>query len=548
MKNAPATTEPTLYRKYRPQTFGDVAGQEHVVRVLSRALELGRVAHAYLFSGPRGTGKTTIARLLAKRLNCEQPTGVEPCGRCGSCRAVAQGAHLDLIEIDAASNRGIDDIRLLKERISLAPTHGHWKVYIVDEVHMLSKDAFNALLKTLEEPPAHAVFILATTELEKVPDTVRSRCQTFIFRRAPVSLLMERLSTIARAEKFSLSEDALRIVANLSGGCFRDAESLLSMLVGIGEKEMSAEDVTRILGLAPTASVQDFVDALFARDAQQALARIRHVTDSGNSLSEFTTSLARYLRALATWAVSRVHAESFSPQEEERLQQQAQARPLSEIVALVRSALRAKYELRDALYEELPVELLALEWCGKKEGNREQGTENRDTTAANAPAERAPVVETAQPKAQAKTETVASAKPSPLSAFSYQLVVERWPEFLRRASLLHPLLRPMFGSALPLAVRDGSFFLWSDNVLLHERCKDSVFRQKVEECLDDAFETKLRLRLVRERDLAAFDLPRPSPEIRAEFAAALSESSPVAEPALADTLTILGGEVVGETP
>lgn len=540
MANAPATTEPTLYRKYRPQTFKDVVGQDHIVRVLSRALELERVAHAYLFSGPRGTGKTTIARLLAKRLNCEQPKGVEPCGACGSCRAVAQGAHLDLIEIDAASNRGIDDIRLLKERISLAPTHGHRKVYIVDEVHMLSKDAFNALLKTLEEPPAHAVFILATTELEKVPDTVRSRCQTFVFRRAPTPLLMERLETIARAEKFSISQDALRIVANLSGGCFRDAESLLSMLVGIAEKEMTAEDVTQVLGLAPTATIQDFVDALFARDAQQALAIIRQVSESGNSLSEFTMSLARYLRALATLAVSHVHTASFSPQEEERLRAQAQTRPLSEIVALVRAALRAKYELRDALYEELPVELLALEWCGA--ANVSTPSSSPPASARIQTPKEPPHVERSQESAPVpvpETRERASAE-MPIAS-----LLERWPEFLRRASLLHPLLRPMFGSALPVTVRDGNFFLWSNNVLLHERCKDSVFRQKIEECLDDAFEVKLRLRLVRDRDLAAHNLHLPPPEVRAEFAAALSQPTPAAEPALADTLTILGGEVVG---
>lgn len=531
MANTPATTEPTLYRKYRPQIFADVVGQDHVIRVLSRALEQGKLTHAYLFSGPRGLGKTTVARLLAKRLNCEKPNGVEPCGACGSCQAVARGTHFDLVEIDAASNRGIDDIRLLKERINLAPTRGGWKVYIVDEVHMLSKEAFNALLKTLEEPPAHAVFILATTDLEKVPETVRSRCQTFIFRRAPTPLLVERLQTIARAEGFALSPDALRIVANLSGGCFRDAESLLAMLVGIGDREMTAEDVNAILGLAPISAIQDFVDALFARDAQRSLAIIRQVSEGGHSLSEFTVSLARYLRALATWAVASVHTESFSPQEEERLRVQAQQRPLKELVALVRAALRAKYELRDALYEELPVELLALEWCGTAQPSGAALQSAPRPAQANAPKE------PEQVQAPVSSER-AAAKIAP------ETILEHWPEFLRRASLLHPLLRPMLGSALPLVIRDGSLFLWSDHTLLHERCKDSAFRHQIEECLDQAFGTKLLLRLVRDRDLSSFDLHPPSSEIRAQFAAASAHAVPPAEPVLAETLDILGGEVV----
>lgn len=560
MATVPQNAEPTLYRKYRPQTFAEVAGQEHVVRVLSRALEHGKLAHAYLFAGPRGTGKTTLARLLAKRVNCERPKGVEPCGKCGSCTAVARGTHLDLVEIDAASNRGIDDIRSLKERISLAPTHGNRKVYIVDEVHMLSKDAFNALLKTLEEPPSHAVFILATTELEKVPETVRSRCQTFVFRRAAAALIIERLQTIARAEGFTIAPDALRIVANLSGGCFRDAESLLAMLVGVGEEGMTAEDVNAILGLAPISTIQDFVDALFAKNAERALTIIRDMNDRGHSLSEFTVGLARYLRALATWAVAGVYAESFSPQEEERLQAQAKARPLSELVALVRAALRAKYELRDALYEELPVELLALEWCGatsNEEGRKEKGeraaekvtvaSELRKKTHAQSDVLDKTVEDSRMQMAPDENTQVSSPK-SQVSHLTSQFLLDRWPEFLRRASLLHPLLRPMLGSAFPLGARDGILFLWSDHALLHERCKDSAFRQQIEECLDQALETKLRLRLVRERDLASLDLSLPTSETRAQFAAASARVLPVTEPVLAETLNILGGEIVDSAP
>lgn len=531
--------EPTLYRKYRPQRFADVVGQDHVLRVLKGACAHRKLAQAYLFAGPRGTGKTTVARLLAKRRNCLHATGLESCGRCSSCIASVAGSHLDLIEIDAASNRGIDDIRQLKERIALQPAAGGAKIYIIDEVHMLSKDAFNALLKTLEEPPAHALFILATTELEKVPETIRSRCQTFVFRRAESALVIKRLATVARAEGITVQPDALRLIARASSGCFRDAESLLGMLASVAEKEVTVEEVYTVLGLPSLTAVQDLVDALFAARSAEALALVRSVGEHGLSYTEFTRTLTGYLRALASWSVSGAHAESFSPEEEERLHAQAASRPVADLVTLMRAALRTTYELRDAVYEELPLEILVLEWCGAHAtGETSVATDGRPLRQV-----------TAETKPQAVPATAIISTPETSDAtLRLEGVLDRWPEVLRAIAALHPLLLPMFSTAIPLLVRDRTLYILSEHGLAHDRLRNAAFRQQFEACVESALGEALRFRLVRERDLPVLGLSPPTPERREWLANVAATISQTAEPALAETLEVIGGDVVDGRP
>lgn len=238
----------SLYRKWRPRTFETIAGQEPVVRTLARAIETGRVAHAYLFSGPRGTGKTSTAKVLAMGLNCANGPTPEPDGTCESCRAIVNNSSMDVLEMDAASNRGIDEIRELRDRVNLAPTQGRMKAYIIDEVHMLTTEAFNALLKMLEEPPEHVVFVLATTEKHKVLPTIISRCQSFDFRRPGVTLLAEKLREIADAEGIEAEPAALTLLAREARGSFRDAEGLLDQLSSFSEGPVTAEGVRELLG------------------------------------------------------------------------------------------------------------------------------------------------------------------------------------------------------------------------------------------------------------------------------------------------------------
>src|SRR5512142_1086868 len=251
-----------FYRKWRPQTWNEVVAQEHVVQTLRNAVRTGRTGHAYLLAGPRGTGKTTTARLLAKALNCLDPDPANrPCDKCQHCQSLNAGRFLDLIEIDAASNTSVDDVRDLREKINFRPTQGEYKVYIIDEVHMLSTAAFNALLKTLEEPPPHAIFILATTEVHKIPATVLSRCQRYEFRRIPVPDIVKHLKNMVKEEKLQVDEDALLLIARQATGAMRDAISLLDQLASTGQRVTLAEAQV-VLGTATSRMVIDIVDAV----------------------------------------------------------------------------------------------------------------------------------------------------------------------------------------------------------------------------------------------------------------------------------------------
>jgi len=338
-----------LYRKYRPQSWDEVIGQEHVVRTLTNALKLNRVSHAYLFSGPRGTGKTTIARLLAKSVGC---------------------VDLDLIEIDAASNRGIDEIRELRDGIKFAPTAGKYKVFIIDEVHQLTKEAFNALLKTLEEPPAHAIFILATTEAHKVPETILSRVQQFAFRRLTIAEIIRKLQKIVEAEKIKIDENAVRLIAAYAGGSYRDAESMLEQLRVWNDKIIMKEDIEELLGAVDFEKVKAMTDYLNNAGAKEAIDYVGSLTEGGTDLEMFAKALINHLRKIMLVKVdsslASLMAQELTPEQMEIVKKQADAFSLNDVAQAIRIFTVAQNDIKRSPIPSLPIELAVVEIINNK--------------------------------------------------------------------------------------------------------------------------------------------------------------------------------------
>lgn len=353
-----------LYRRWRPESFADLVGQEHISRTLSRAVTSGQISHAYLFTGPRGTGKTSTAKILARALNCAEGPTLTPCGICDSCRSISDGSSMDVFEIDAASNRGIDEIRDLRESVKFAPTEGHYKIYIIDEVHMLTTEAFNALLKTLEEPPERVIFILATTEPHKVPATIQSRCQRYDFHRITVTEIRDRLIYVCKESDIAAEEDALGIIAEQADGGMRDALSILDQCTALAEGILTAERVQEALGLVGRAWIRQMAEQIAARDAAALIAQLSELLQSGRELKQVLAELAQYFRRLMIVGVGgAVSAAELCAGDAEELRMDAAQFTQEEIMSILRRLNETMQELRTSPQPRIAVETLLISLC-----------------------------------------------------------------------------------------------------------------------------------------------------------------------------------------
>jgi len=483
-----------LARRYRPQQFKDLVGQEPVAQALTNALQTNRVAHAYLFTGARGVGKTSTARILAKALNCERGPTPTPCDKCDICLGISAGEGDDVQEIDGASNRGIDEIRLLRQNVGTRPSRSRYKIYIIDEVHMLTPPAFNALLKTLEEPPAHVKFIFATTEVQKIPVTILSRCQRFDFAGISTPRIVEVLRHIVEAEKMKADDDALELVARRAGGSMRDAQSLLDQLLAFGGERLSSDKVHQLLGTAHDDRVADLAAAATARDAKKALELLADAAEQGLQLGELVEQLIDYWRdlLLVRCAGKQVRGLNTAPRYLEDLAKQAEGLSLDAILAGLDILATTKARLRASGHARVLVEMALIRLCRIEELiSVAQLLEGAPGSAPRAVTSPSPGTSRAAPPpprpAQLVTKPTVSASPEPpvsLAAEVLTLSADNLPQVWTQTLAQTP---PMMRSELEKA---GLPAIFGPNTLVlrfaseynaqRETCQDPKRVEKVE--------------------------------------------------------------------
>jgi len=503
----------SLYRKYRPRTFAEIVGQHHVTQTLANAVKADRIAHAYLFSGPRGTGKTSTARVLAMAVNCEHGPTAEPCGECEPCRRIIAGNALDVIEIDAASNRGIDEIRELRERVGLAPADARMKIYIIDEVHMLTPEAYNAFLKTLEEPPAHVIFVLATTEPHRVLPTILSRCQRFDFHRVGLRDLEATIRSVAAKEKLKVDDKAVALLAHAADGSARDALTLLDQAAAYAEDEITPETVTEILGGIDFSLLAEFTDVLIQRSTSDALAFIERVVSDGKDLRQLIGSLIAHFRDLLLLSLDRRGREAVTLPEESLAQAMQQASALSseEIVRALDLLAETDRELRFTSQPRLLVELAAVRLCRGVQpvaGAAEPVPRTQQQVAAAAKRE--------EPSGPAPEPQAVAEQPAPSEPLGLPDLRRRWDELiveLRRArkSAESAFLR----EAVPVALDDGVLVLEFTQQFHHDQMTEKR-REVVAGALRRLFglDVTIECRMATEVQATDSGAPEPKPKKR----------------------------------
>jgi DNA polymerase-3 subunit gamma/tau len=457
-----------LYRKWRPLLWDEVVSQEHIIQTLKNAVASNRVAHAYLFSGPRGTGKTTAARLLAKAVNClNADINHRPCNECAHCLAVNENRFMDLIEIDAASNTSVEDVRDLRDKINFAPSQGTYKVYIIDEVHMLSTAAFNALLKTLEEPPPHAIFILATTEIHKIPATVLSRCQRHEFRRVPLGEITRRLNEICKSEGIDADPDALNTIARQSSGGMRDAISLLDQLSSTGGK-ITIDLAQTVLGTATSQSVIALIQAVIDHQPGLGLDEIHRALDGGADARALARQIVDYLRNLMLVQMGNGDQVEVPADTRAQMTQHAKALPAADVLRMMRAFNAAATDPRGGWSPSLGLELAFAEVLELPAANVEvvstPRAASRPSTSASAPAES----NRTQPPQNQPAAKSAESQPKGV-AVTLEQVTKAWKQVSHIVKAKDTNVSALLNSGKPIEIRDGILLLAFASDILQEK-------------------------------------------------------------------------------
>lgn len=500
-----------LYRRWRPQRFDEVVGQQHVIRTLRNAIASGQVAHAYLLAGPRGIGKTSIARLIAKAVNCPKAADGEPCDACPACISIREGRFLDLIEIDAASNRGIDEMRDLREKVRFAPSEGQYKVYVIDEAHQLTSEAFNALLKTLEEPPAHVIFVMATTESQKIPATIVSRTQRFDLRRIPHKEMTAHLEKIAASEKMRVDPKALEAIARHAQGSLRDAESILDQLSSFSsDGSVSQSDVSDLLGTADWEEIASLFDALSTGDGTGAVALVGTLVDEGRDLHLFTRRAIEHVRALVLVRSIGKAPETISEAAAARVREQATHFTHDRLARVAKRLVEAEQQLRTGEGTPLPLELAVLELTAGGPAEPQPTAPGPQPSARTAAApgaqRRAPAAPPSRPRAviDIATRRAPSTEPSaPPTSGAVSPVVdlaqvrEAWSSVVELTRARSISKASQLLSAEPLAIDGLTVVLGFANDFARSFWQDRE-RPELERDLSSALGTTVRVKCVRQ--------------------------------------------------
>ncbi|OGW34407.1 MAG: DNA polymerase III, subunit gamma and tau [Nitrospirae bacterium GWD2_57_9] len=529
-----------LARKWRPQVFEDVVGQGHITRTLQNAISSGRLAHAFLFSGPRGVGKTTTARILAKALNCAEGPTPTPCGKCDSCRETTAGTSVDVIEIDGASNRGIEHIRELREAVKYAPAGGKNKVYVIDEVHMLTNEAFNALLKTLEEPPPHVIFIFATTEPQKIPATIHSRCQRYGFKRVPLQEISGRLRTIAGAEGITISDQGLAMIARAAEGSMRDSQSLLDQAVSYSGMAIKDEDLQATLGSVAQQALIRFAAGLLARDSAGLLKQIDLLLEQGQDMRQFLAGIVEHVRNLLAAKISSDPAKivELPAADIEALKQQAAGVSNEYLLMLFDSLSKTLDDMRWSPHQRFTFEVGAIKACSLtplkpladvlEEMKRLEARLASGQTATPQPSR------ISEARADYAAKPQAAPRPSPAAAGSsaeedwntvISLIKSKKPGFA--TVLAHSRLINIGEKEMTIAVAGNSFQVGQienpENINLIENIAAEVLGRKV-----------------RVKEQAVAEEAKPAAKPRSAPKKQAAEQDPLVQ----DALRIFGGEVI----